>query len=302
MTSAELHASAPGLHADDAEIALYASLLDRLDIGLVVYATDASVLLRNAQAAALLGEAALTWVDETGQPLAADGHPALRALHSGRPVHESVIGLSGGGAPSRWLKADALPILVDDGSVRCVLLTLLDVSQQKRLETEVEKLSLTDALTGVSKQIHIVELLENEIHRARRYGTPFTLAQIDIDQFLLLSETHGQSAGDEVLADFGRLLRGAIREIDMVGRIGLDAFLLILPNIRLNDAMVGLERIRALIEAHEFSKGRVKVTISGGVTEYTGESAMLMIERSKSLLVEAWEHGRNRLAVNMEIF
>jgi diguanylate cyclase (GGDEF)-like protein len=177
----------------------------------------------------------------------------------------------------------------------------LDENARKQREARIEKLTLIDALTGVANEAHIIHLLEKEIHRARRYGTPFGLAQVDIDQFLPFCEIHGQHAGDQALADFGRLLRSSIRETDMVGRIGNDEFLILLPNVCLNDAMIGVERIRALIEAHEFADTGRKITISGGVTEYTGESAALLIERSKVLLAEARESGRNRICLDREI-
>jgi diguanylate cyclase (GGDEF)-like protein len=293
--------AAPKLLADDAEIERYAALLDHLGIGLIVYGADASIVSRNPLAA-LLGDTPPGWLDEQGQPLPASEQPAWQALRSGQPVATRLVGVDRGAAQTSWFKADAVPVLAADGSIRRVLLTLQDVSRERQLASELEKLSVTDPLTGLSTEAHIVQLLENEIHRARRYGTPFALAQIDIDQFLPFCQTHGQPAGDRVLAEFGQLLRRSIREIDMAGRNGIDEFLLILPNVSLNDAMVGLERIRVLIETHDFSDTRLKVTISGGITEYTGENAATLIERSRSLLLHARESGRNRLCLDLEIF
>lgn len=302
MSSSPLLAALPPLPVDDREIEHLATLFDCLGMGFVAHAADGSVSLRNAKAAALLGDTPPSWLNENGLPLASDEQPLNQALASRQPVHERIIGIDRGSAPPTWFKASALPIAGADGNLRRVLLTLLDVSAQRQLAAEVERLTTTDPLTGLSNQAHIVGLLENEIHRAQRYGTPFALAQIDIDQFLPFCEAHGPKTGDQVLADFGRLLRNSIREIDMVGRIGNDEFLLILPNVRLTDAMIGLERIRALIEAHEFADTRFKLTISGGVTEYTGESAALLIERSRLLLLQARGSGRNRLCLDTEIF
>lgn len=295
-------AAQPPLPVDDREIEHLATLFNCLGVGLVVHAADGSVCLRNAAAAALLGDTPPLWLNENGLPLASDDQPLQQALASLRPVHDRIVGIDKRGARPTWLKASALPIPGADGGVRRVLLTLLDVSEQKQLEVEVERLTTTDPLTGTSNQAHIVGLLENEIHRAQRYGTPFALAQVDIDQFLPFCETHGPKTGDRVLADFGKLLRDTIREIDMVGRIGNDEFLLILPNVNLTDAMVGLERLRALIEGHDFSDTRYRLTISGGVTEYTGESAAMLIERTRLLLLQARGSGRNRLCLDTEIF
>ena len=88
----------------------------------------------------------------------------------------------------------------------------------------------------------------------------------------------------------------------MVGRFGDDQFLLILPNVRVNEAMIGLERLRETIEASATSDSGSLLTVSGGVTEYTGEDAGALIERVRSLLATAREAGCNRLCVNMDIF
>lgn len=301
MPSSKHLAAISALPVDDSEIGRLALLVDSLGIALVVHAADGSVCLRNSSAIALLGDAPPAWLDENGERLADHAQPLIQALDSGLPVRDRIVGIDAATARI-WLQTSALPILADDGRIRRVLLLLLDVSRQKNLEAEVKKLSLHDPLTGVSCQAHIEQLLDNEVHRARRYGTPFVLAQIDIDQFLPYCNAHGAKAGEQLLADFARLLRGTIREIDMIGRVANDEFLLILPNVGLNEAMIGLERIRAVIEAHEFSGTGLKLTISGGVSEYTGESGTLLIERVRALLLQAWDSGRNQLCIDMDIF
>ena len=104
-----------------------------------------------------------------------------------------------------------------------------------------------------------------------------------------------------MLAGIGELLGKSLRGIDIAGRIGEDDFLLVLPSVCLKDAMNGLERLRVLIEAHEFSSAGLKVTISGGITEYTGENSAALLERSKSLLINAREAGHNRFCLDSDI-
>lgn len=92
-----------------------------------------------------------------------------------------------------------------------------------------------------------------------------------------------------------------MREIDIVGRIGIAEFLIILPNVALNDAMIGLERLRLLVEAQELPPAAVKTTISGGVSEYTGENSAPLIERCRSLLEHARDSGGNRFCVDLGV-
>ena len=299
--------SLPNNHADDEEIARYAKLLDSLNIGLQVFTAEALPCFRNKQADRLLGNRAHDWLDERGMPVTADEHPLAIALRTGDAVLDRVLALMDGVGDqseddeSIWLSVNALPMLSADGSVRRVLLTLTDISEMRFLQNEVEQLSIRDPLTGVFNQPHVLHLLENEIHRARRYGTPFTLAQIDIDCFRAFCTEHGQATGDAVLARIGDLLCNSLREIDIAGRIGIDDYLLILPNIRLKDALVGLERLRGLIETQTFTEKFLRVTISGGAVEYAGENADAMIERCQSLVLNARQSGRNRFCMDLEI-
>ena len=122
-----------------------------------------------------------------------------------------------------------------------------------------------------------------------------------LTRYIPLCAEHGQPSGDRVLAGIGKLLGNSLRKIDITGRIGEDDFLLVLPNVSLKDTMVGLERLRVLIEAHEFSSTGLKLTISGGITEYTGENSAALIERSKSLLIHAREAGRKRFCLDTGI-
>ena len=94
----------------------------------------------------------------------------------------------------------------------------------------------------------------------------------------------------------------SLREMDILGRIGEHEFLLIMPNVRLNDAIIGVERLRETIDQHRFTAANLHITLSGGVTEYTGENATQLIERTSSLLACAREAGHNRLCQDVEIF
>ena len=276
-------------------------MLDSLGIGLVVFYPDASPCLSNKVASKLIGNTPPNWVNDSGQIICADELPLKRALRTSKPVFNCVMALTNDQERKNWLSVNALPVFSDNGGVRRVLLTLTDINKEKDLQSEVKKLSVRDQLTGVYNQRHVMYLLENEIHRARRYGTPFTLAQVDIDHFLHFCEKHGPEPGERVLSGIGKLLTETMREIDIAGRIGDDEFLLVLPNVSLKEAMIGLERLRMLIETQEFVSAGLRITVSGGITEYTGENSETLLERAKSLLIHAREAGRNRFCLDGDI-
>lgn len=302
MTPTEQQSSVPGLHADDAEIERYAALLDCLEVGLLVYAENAEVCLSNAQARAILNDASPSFTDESGLALSDANQPAIAVLRTRRVIQNCIFGVNDGGTASRWVNANALPVLAEDGSIRRVLLTLTDISERHWLEARLEQLSVRDPLTNAFNRRHTLHLLDEECRRSRRYGTPSTIALINIDRFSEINDTYGRAAGDRLLIGIAQRIHEALREIDIVGRYGGGEFLLILPNVHLDGAMIPLERIRAQIEREDFGSAGLSVTVSGGVTECAGDTSVALTERARTLLHQAREAGNNRLCHDVDIF
>ncbi|MEF8704644.1 MAG: sensor domain-containing diguanylate cyclase [Candidatus Accumulibacter sp. UW26] len=291
------------LRADDVEIGNYGTLLDSLDIALLVFSPDGSLHLHNTQAATLLGDTPVIWEDENGQPLADDHRLEMQVAQTRQAVLHRAIGIrKAASGATTWCKASAFPVFAGDGSLRRVLLALVKLSRYKQLARENQSMPTHDPLTGVFSQTYIELLLDDEDRRARRYGTPFALALMAIDDFTDFCAANGREAGERVLAEVGSLLGRSLREFDMIGRFGSDQFLLVLPNVRVNDAMIGLERLREVVEATYSRDDRPPLTISGGVTEYSGEDSAALIEHLRPLLNAAQEAGGNRLCVDLEIF
>ena len=98
--------------------------------------------------------------------------------------------------------------------------------------------------------------------------------------------------------DVVALLGKSMREVDIAGYFGPDELILLLPNVTLGNAMIGLERIRARVEEHSFQESHAVVTISGGVSEYAGENSGPLIAHCRSLLQHALESGGNRFCID----
>lgn len=302
MSISQINAGAPGLLADDAEVGRYGELLDHLGIGLLVYATDREVCLNNAQARTLFNDGPASFTDETGLALSEEDQPAAVVLRTGRAIQNRVLGINDAGSVNRWVMTSALPVVADNGQVRRVILTLSDISEQHWLEAQLEQLSVRDPLTDAFNRRHTLRLLDEECQRSRRYGTPLTLALINIDHFREANETFGRAACDRLLGNVAHRIREALRGIDIVGRHDGGEFLLILPNVHLDAAMVPLERIRMQIENEDFGSPGLRITVSGGLTECAGDTSAALIERAQALLLQAKESGRNRLCRDSEIF
>jgi diguanylate cyclase (GGDEF)-like protein len=169
------------------------------------------------------------------------------------------------------------------------------VESLRKHHDELERLSTTDALTGLSNRRHMMTLLANEIERAKRAGQSFSILMLDVDHFKKYNDTHGHQAGDEVLARVSAVLRNSIRPYDCAARYGGEEFLVVLSATSLDRARESAERIRKQVRAEQFEGGLV--TISIGVAEYPsqGDTAKSVIGEADAALYEAKRAGRDRV-------
>lgn len=183
------------------------------------------------------------------------------------------------------------------------LATLIDVN--KRLE----KLALTDELTGLFNYRYFMHRLGQETARVQRTGQPLCLLFIDIDHFKRVNDMHGHAVGDQVLRHISALLRTEVegdaivahlRKSDVVARYGGEEFAVLLPDSGPGGGIKMAERVRAAMEESPFqlSSGRtVPVTISVGVAaipDHTREAEKL-VAAADAALYAAKAEGRNRV-------
>lgn len=148
-----------------------------------------------------------------------------------------------------------------------------DVSERRRLEERVrdDASSTTDYLTGVSARRAFFDVAQSEVARARRYTLPLTLLLVDPDHFRELVDQHGDPFANEWLRAIAWVCRQESRTTDVVGRIGGEAFGVLLPSTELSGGLVLAERIRERMARHVFSGdfSAVRTTLSVGVAEVT---------------------------------
>jgi diguanylate cyclase (GGDEF)-like protein len=171
--------------------------------------------------------------------------------------------------------------------------------QLKEAYKRIEELAELDELTGSFNRRCIMRMLDDEIARAHRTRTPFSVALIDLDWFKRINDAYGHPTGDEVLRTFAITVFANIRSIDRFGRYGGEEFLLILPDTPHDVAARILDRQREIIAELDwsaFSPG-MKVTISAGVaTLGPDEAPDALLARADSALYAAKARGRNRIA------
>lgn len=184
------------------------------------------------------------------------------------------------------------------GGLLTALISALGYRQWRR-GRRLNRLSLTDPLTGVSNRRHMEYLLGRAIERARTAQQDLAVIMLDIDHFKQVNDNHGHAAGDQVLRDMASLCQTALRQFDRFGRIGGEEFLLVLPATGLDGGLLVAERLRAQVAAAEMAAGdtTLHITISLGVTTLhaADDNCDTLLQRADAMLYRAKDAGRNRV-------
>lgn len=184
-----------------------------------------------------------------------------------------------------------------------VIVTLRRNAELQAARDQLERISLTDGLTGLANRRHFDQHLAQEWARAQREGTSVALVMIDIDHFKNYNDEYGHPAGDQCLRRVAEALQGiAQRPLDLVARYGGEEFTIILPHTEVPTQVA--EQCRLVVEElqlpHAFSEAATVVTISAGVCVARpgpDDSPEALTEGADDALYEAKESGRNRVVV-----
>jgi diguanylate cyclase (GGDEF)-like protein len=169
------------------------------------------------------------------------------------------------------------------------------VIQRLLMYEEMERLAITDDLTGLWNRRHFLQHLQAECDRARRYDQPFSIAMIDIDHFKDVNDTLGHDIGDKILGEIGHLLRTGARSSDLPARYGGEEFAVLMPMTDEGRAYQAGERLRRMVADHVFPRRR-KLSVSVGVASFPGcaSNPQDLLKRADMALYEAKKGGRNR--------
>ncbi|MBC8212791.1 MAG: diguanylate cyclase [Gammaproteobacteria bacterium] len=189
---------------------------------------------------------------------------------------------------------------LDEGDIIHVT-AVRDVTERKQMIDELKRLASTDVLTSVNNRRNFLELGSNELQRAQRYAHPLTVMMLDIDHFKMINDNYGHDAGDEALKAFACACMSALRNTDILGRLGGEEFAVILPETPAHSAVDVAERIRATVELLKVRRGKqvINMTVSIGLTGLQDEdrSLDLLLKRADQALYQAKSLGRNRFII-----
>jgi diguanylate cyclase (GGDEF)-like protein/PAS domain S-box-containing protein len=200
------------------------------------------------------------------------------------------INFSGG---TNWYKSTVIPDINHHGDVTGYIAFYTNIDDKVKYKAQ----SNTDYLTGLNNRQKFELDIHEEIYRAQRYHSPFSIIMADIDYFKLVNDTYGHDIGDSVLKEFSQLLMQNIRQADILARWGGEEFIILCSNTEINGAKALAETLRAKIQEYQFTTVGQK-TASFGVTQYEkGTDLKSLFLNVDNALYKAKEEGRNRVVV-----
>ncbi|WP_148861103.1 sensor domain-containing diguanylate cyclase [Marinobacter fonticola] len=179
---------------------------------------------------------------------------------------------------------------------------LMDISDRKALEQELERLATLDALTGLYNRREAERRLHEEISRSERYGRSVALLWIDLDRFKKVNDRHGHAKGDEVLRRVSQLIADSVRTVDIAARYGGEEFIVLLPERDLEEASATAERLRQLVERQVLTVDgeaveRLSVSIGIALFPQHADTADALCNAADQAMYTAKRSGRNQVCI-----
>lgn len=211
------------------------------------------------------------------------------------------IGETFKGATVRAVAFDYIKTPVDNQELVIRVRNMLKI---KELRDKLKTLSTTDELTGLHNRKYLLERMEQEISRSKRYGNALSVLLFDLDFFKVVNDIYGYEWGDVLLRSIADKLKQLIRKEDILTRYGDEEFIVVLPNTSEDNAFLFAERFRKDIEKMEFipagEEERHPITISGGISTFpcipdTEEDANTIIRYAEHALYNAKKRGKNKI-------
>jgi diguanylate cyclase (GGDEF)-like protein/PAS domain S-box-containing protein len=286
-----------------AERALFRAMIDQVPDYLFVKDVDSRFVVANRAVAADLGRTPEELIGKTDFDLHSPDFARKffadeqRVVHTGKPaiaLEESIMTTEG---HRKWLSTTKVPLRDNGGKIVGIVGICRDVTERKLAEDQIHFLAHHDALTGLPNRVLLMDRIEQALLQAERNGTCVTVVFMDLDNFKLVNDSLGHSAGDMLLRTVAERMVKSLRTSDTVVRIGGDEFVILLPDQHSpSDAAGILEKMRAAIAQPIAIEGQLfRVTVSMGLATYPadGNDGETLLMNADTAMYQAKERGRD---------
>ena len=192
-------------------------------------------------------------------------------------------------------------VLGEDGQPYRLIGIVTDITERKRAERKLERLAMTDGLTGFYTSRFFQERVSQELALARRRGSALSLAMLDLDNFKAINDNFGHNTGDDVLMSVAKSIRSRVRASDCAARVGGDEFAILLHDTTATQARMILEEMRQSIDSLILSDARgseVRIRCSIGLAAFDDRctDTKTFKRLADEALYKAKASGRNQVA------
>jgi len=195
-----------------------------------------------------------------------------------------------------WVLLSSAMVFGDDHRPRHLVTQVQDISERRELAQRLEYVVDHDFLTGLMNRRRFEQELTRETVRATRYGNPSAVLLLDIDHFKDINDTFGHRAGDDVLKAVAGLLRGCLRDSDLLARVGGDEFAVLLTQTPGDQVQLVADELVRTIGGYAVALAdqAIRVTASVGVAMLEGLSDAEVLAHADVAMYDAKEAGRDR--------
>lgn len=175
---------------------------------------------------------------------------------------------------NRWFLLSVTP-LKTGGRMSGAVVTHLDITRRKLAETETRRLAVTDPMTGILNRNAGMSFIQTQLKKCRKHKTSMTLCYIDLDNLKYVNDNFGHKEGDRVIISLVRIIKRALRETDVMFRMGGDEILVILPDTALEESSTVIDRINDMIEKKNLKSSKpYRIEFSYGLAEYSPDKKL----------------------------
>jgi diguanylate cyclase (GGDEF)-like protein/PAS domain S-box-containing protein len=235
--------------------------------------------------------------EETCEPLENPLAVAIRRTRSIKSVRPMLLIRRDGN--EIYVESTASPIRDGSGAVSGGVLVFHDVSEARELNRRLSYHASHDVLTGLVNRREFESRMERALKSAKAHETSYALCYLDLDQFKIINDTCGHSAGDALLGQVGALLKSKVRWRDTLARLGGDEFGILLESCSLDEALRTAESLREAVRNFKFTweERTFRLGASIGVVPISPENADVasVLSAADSACQAAKEAGRNRV-------
>ncbi|MCW3015637.1 MAG: hypothetical protein JWO02_2729 [Solirubrobacterales bacterium] len=202
-----------------------------------------------------------------------------------------------------WAFITAAAIPAPGVDTRVVVTNVMDVSQRKKFEGQLQYLADHDALTGLFNRRRFTEELGRALKHAQRYGEPGAVLFLDLDGFKFVNDSLGHAVGDDLIARVGSMFSAAVRDTDVLARVGGDEFALVLPRSDQSDAVRVAEKLLSVIRRDGIvvaDDSHARISTSIGITLFDAQDDLTadeVVVEADIAMYDAKEAGKDRYSI-----